>query len=120
MQAGYTPLHVACHFGQINMVRLLLDEGSKVTSSTAVGYTPLHQAAQQGHCGIINVLLQNGAPPNATTNVSTLLNLFSGEEKDSITHFFTPNFKIAFVNWFLTKILQMFIHLPITASYADS
>lgn len=72
-QAGYTPLHVACHFGQLNMVRFLLDEGAKVSATTAVGYTPLHQAAQQGHSTIVNTLLESGAPPNATTNVSSFV-----------------------------------------------
>jgi ankyrin repeat protein len=24
-KAGYTPLHVACHFGSVNMVRFLLE-----------------------------------------------------------------------------------------------
>ncbi|WP_407809560.1 ankyrin repeat domain-containing protein, partial [Staphylococcus aureus] len=47
-KAGYTPLHVACHFGQINMVRFLLQHGADVNAITSHGYTPLHQAAQQG------------------------------------------------------------------------
>lgn len=72
LQAGYTPLHVACHFGQLGMVRFLLDSTARSDATTAVGYTPLHQAAQQGHCAIVNTLLEHNAPPNATTNVSTL------------------------------------------------
>lgn len=75
-QAGYTPLHVAAHFGQINMVRFLLSQGANVDNSTAIGYTPLHQAAQQGHVVIINLLLENKAKPNATTNVGFHLWLF--------------------------------------------
>jgi ankyrin len=70
-QAGYTPLHVASHFGQINMVRFLLQHSADVKASTSVGYTPLHQAAQQGHTTIVNLLLENCAPPNSQTNVST-------------------------------------------------
>ena len=69
LQAGYTPLHTACHFGQINMVRFLLDQGASVSATTKVGYTPLHQAAQQGHVLVVNLLLKNGASPNAVTNV---------------------------------------------------
>ncbi|CAJ0943937.1 unnamed protein product [Ranitomeya imitator] len=64
---GYTPLIVACHYGNIKMVNFLLSHGAGVTAKTKNGYTPLHQAAQQGHTHIINVLLQNGAKPNATT-----------------------------------------------------
>jgi len=70
-QAGYTPLHVASHFGQINMVRFLLQHGANVKACTSIGYTPLHQAAQQGHTSIVNLLLENSAPPNSLTNVST-------------------------------------------------
>jgi ankyrin repeat protein len=69
-QAGYTPLHVACHFGQVNMVRFLLQHGADVDTSTTFGYTPLHQAAQQGHILVISLLLENKAKPNAVTNVS--------------------------------------------------
>jgi len=69
-QAGYTPLHVACHFGQVNMVRFLLQHGANVDTSTSFGYTPLHQAAQQGHILVISLLLENKAKPNAVTNVS--------------------------------------------------
>lgn len=69
-QAGYTPLHVASHFGQVNMVRFLLENGAGVDPSTTLGYTPLHQAAQQGHTLIISLLLKHRADPNKTTNVS--------------------------------------------------
>lgn len=70
IKAGYTPLHVAAHFGQAAMVRFLLSNGASVDSSTSAGYTPLHQAAQQGHTLVINLLLEGKAQPNATTHVS--------------------------------------------------
>lgn len=70
LQAGYTPLHVASHFGQMGMVKLLLSNGAAAGPVTAVNYTPLHQAAQQGHSTIVAALLDAGANPNAVTNVS--------------------------------------------------
>lgn len=42
-KAGYTPLHVACHFGQMNMVRFLIENGALVSAQTKANYTPLHQ-----------------------------------------------------------------------------
>lgn len=69
LQAGYTPLHVASHFGQVNMVRFLLQHGADTSAMTSVGYTPLHQAAQQGHSGVVSTLLNSGAQPNVTTKV---------------------------------------------------
>lgn len=35
-KAGYTPLHTASHFGQINMVRFLLERGAEVDAKTRV------------------------------------------------------------------------------------
>ena len=67
-QSGYTPLHVACHFGQMNMVRFLLGHQSQIDAVTSQGYTPMHQAAQQGHPMIVNLLLESGATPNAITS----------------------------------------------------
>lgn len=63
---------LAAHFGQINMVRYLLENDAAVEKSTNIGYTPLHQAAQQGHTLIINLLLKHKADPNAVTNVRTM------------------------------------------------
>ena len=75
-KAGYTPLHVACHFGSLSMVRFLLldhqtEEGKpvvRVDVQNELGYTPLHQAAQQGHSQIVNLLLENEASPNTVSN----------------------------------------------------
>jgi len=36
LQAGYTPLHTACHFGQSNMVRFLLEHKASVNATTKV------------------------------------------------------------------------------------
>uniref|UniRef100_A0A3Q1JAP1 Ankyrin 2a, neuronal n=1 Tax=Anabas testudineus TaxID=64144 RepID=A0A3Q1JAP1_ANATE len=73
---GYTPLIVACHYGNAKMVNFLLQQGANVNAKTKNGYTPLHQAAQQGNTHIINVLLQHGAKPNATTvNGNTALSI---------------------------------------------
>jgi hypothetical protein len=41
LQAGYTPLHTACHFGQLNMIRFLLEHGASVASVTKVRYVSL-------------------------------------------------------------------------------
>lgn len=73
-QAGFTPLHVACHFGQLNMVRFITArQGANINATTTSGYTPLHQAAQQGHSTIVSHLLDKGADPNILTSVSKLL-----------------------------------------------
>lgn len=60
---------MASHFGQVNTVRFLLEQGADVEKCTSIGYTPLHQAAQQGHATIVQLLLDNSASPNAQTSV---------------------------------------------------
>uniref|UniRef100_A0A1A7YNT6 Ankyrin 3b n=1 Tax=Iconisemion striatum TaxID=60296 RepID=A0A1A7YNT6_9TELE len=75
-ELGYTPLHVACHYGNVKMVNFLLKNQAKVNAKTKNGYTPLHQAAQQGHTHIINLLLHHGASPNElTTNGNSALSI---------------------------------------------
>ena len=71
-KAGYTPLHTACHFGKINMIRFLLERGANVDATTKAGYTPLHQAAQQGHVLVISLLLKHNANPDVISNVRSL------------------------------------------------
>uniref|UniRef100_A0A673I046 Ankyrin-3-like n=1 Tax=Sinocyclocheilus rhinocerous TaxID=307959 RepID=A0A673I046_9TELE len=74
--SGYTPLHVACHYGNMKIANFLLENQAKPNAKTKNGYTPLHQAAQQGHTHIINMLLQYGASPNElTVNGNTALSI---------------------------------------------
>lgn len=68
-KAGYTPLHIASHYGQANMVRFLLGNGANVGATTTLCYTSLHQAAQQGHTNIVNILLEHKADADVITTV---------------------------------------------------
>ncbi len=68
-QTGYSPLHVASHYGQASMVRYLLQNGADVHLTTDAGNTALHHAAQQGQTLIITLLLEKKADPNAVNNV---------------------------------------------------
>lgn len=44
-QMGYTPLHVACHYGNIKMVKFLLQQQAHVNSKTRVSDSVLFTAA---------------------------------------------------------------------------
>ncbi|XP_019504782.1 PREDICTED: ankyrin-1 [Hipposideros armiger] len=68
-QMGYTPLHVASHYGNIKLVKFLLQHQADVNAKTKLGYSPLHQAAQQGHTDIVTLLLKNGASPNEVSSL---------------------------------------------------
>ena len=56
-QMGYTPLHVACHYGNIKMVKFLLQQQANVNSKTRVSASfwsevELQQSQQrhESHC----------------------------------------------------------------------
>ncbi|HEV8358953.1 MAG TPA: ankyrin repeat domain-containing protein [Candidatus Thermoplasmatota archaeon] len=64
---GWTPLHLAAHFGQQECVRALLAGGAEVDarSANANGNTPLHAAAAGAQPEAIEQLLARGADPRA-------------------------------------------------------
>lgn len=65
---GWTPLHLAAHFGQKEVAAYLLSKGAAVDarSTNALANTPLHAAVAGGQRTCVALLLQNGADPNAT------------------------------------------------------
>jgi ankyrin repeat protein len=55
---GATALHLACFYGHLSSVKVLLDSGSNILARTNVyGWTPLHIAIKQGHVSIVKLLL---------------------------------------------------------------
>jgi ankyrin repeat protein len=64
---GWTPLHLAAHFGQTEAARLLLNKGAKVDarSTNALHNCPLHAAAAGGSANVVKLLIEHGASVNA-------------------------------------------------------
>jgi ankyrin repeat protein len=64
---GWTPLHLAAHFGKQEAVRLLLNKGAKADarSNNAMQNTALHAAAAGRAAGVAALLLDHGASVNA-------------------------------------------------------
>jgi uncharacterized protein len=60
---GWTPLHLAGFFGNLEAARLLLDSGADVhvVSQNALTNTPLHAATAGKHADVAMLLLENGA-----------------------------------------------------------
>jgi len=64
---GWTPLHLAAHFGHTEAARLLLNKGAKVDarSTNAMHNCPLHAAAAGGSANVVKLLIEHGASVNA-------------------------------------------------------
>lgn len=64
---GFTPLHLACFFGQESAAHLLLENGAApdAVANNAMKVMPLHSAAAGHNRAIVRDLLEHGAPPNA-------------------------------------------------------
>ena len=60
---GDTLLHLACRWGDISAVELLLREGANIGAKDYLGWTALHAAEWSGHVLCANVLLAAGATP---------------------------------------------------------
>jgi hypothetical protein len=58
----FTAIHFAADNGNIDLIKLFIDNGAKVNLGTFPGNgTPLHIAAEHGHVEIGRLLLENGA-----------------------------------------------------------
>lgn len=64
---GYTALHLAASFGQLEMARMLLGRGAdpNVVALNAERVTPLHCAVSGKHRDVVGLLLALGASANA-------------------------------------------------------
>jgi uncharacterized protein len=64
---GWTPLHLASFFGELEVAKGLLNRGAEVDSrsSNAMENTPLHAAAAGGNIEMLELLLGRGADANA-------------------------------------------------------
>lgn len=54
---GVTPLHLAIESNQLEIVRILLEQGAEINIITKEGYSPLHTASQRGNIDILKLLL---------------------------------------------------------------
>lgn len=62
LQKGNTALHIACLSGYYDIVKILIENKSKINEQNSeIGATPLYLAAQANHRSIVKLLLDNGA-----------------------------------------------------------
>lgn len=56
-------LHLAAYFGQLDVIRSLLDNGQDANSPDGFYYTPLMYASRKGHEAVVSLLLENMSQP---------------------------------------------------------
>lgn len=63
---GAQPIHLACFFGQLEVVKLLLKHGAQTNTTVAAfgGVYPIHSAAASRSTDIVRFLLESGVDPN--------------------------------------------------------
>ncbi|KAJ8264407.1 hypothetical protein GJAV_G00148820 [Gymnothorax javanicus] len=66
-ESGFTPLHIAAHYGNINVATLLLNRGAAVDFKARNDITPLHVASKRGNSNMVKLLLERGAKIDAKT-----------------------------------------------------
>uniref|UniRef100_A0A3Q2Q280 Ankyrin 3 n=1 Tax=Fundulus heteroclitus TaxID=8078 RepID=A0A3Q2Q280_FUNHE len=65
--SGFTPLHIAAHYGNINVATLLLNRGAAVDFMARNDITPLHVASKRGNSNMVKLLLDRGSKIDAKT-----------------------------------------------------
>jgi len=67
---GFSPLHLAAHFGHVEAVQLLLTRGAPIDAKSQnwLGVTPLQSAAAGRQLLVVELLLKCGANVNARQN----------------------------------------------------
>ncbi|THD29064.1 Ankyrin 2, partial [Fasciola hepatica] len=65
--SGFTPLHIAAHYGNLNISKLLIERGANVNHNAKNSITPLHVATKWGKDEVVNELLNAGAEVDART-----------------------------------------------------
>ena len=71
---GQTPLHRSCKIGNIDIVKLLLNNGASLNLTNRYGWYPIHIASYFGYTNIVIYLIQQSSSSpadNSSTPEST-------------------------------------------------
>lgn len=99
--AGYTPLHVACLQGHLEIARILLQYGANHSETALSGYRPLHEAIRNGHVEIVRLLISYGADPClATYSGQQPISLAEDDEMEAFLNEYLQDIKGDCKSWY--------------------
>lgn len=61
-----TPLMLACQVGDLDIIKIFVEEGQDVNASNMFDITPIFIAAEKGFTDVVEYLLEKGADPTLT------------------------------------------------------
>jgi len=70
-EGGDTPLIISCKKGNLNIVKLLVDNGADINKKNKYGDTPLTISCEKGNFDIIKYLVEKGADINLFNSTGT-------------------------------------------------
>ena len=68
-QNGVYPLHIACKFSSVKVVKYLVElAGDSLNNVDAKNNSPFHYACRRGNCDVVNYLLEANVPSVSERN----------------------------------------------------
>lgn len=59
-KSGFTPLHIAAHYGNVAVAKALLSAGADAGRAAKHNITPLHVASKWGQLAMLDLLVEHG------------------------------------------------------------
>ena len=66
---GWTPLHSACQYGDLEIVKILVEDNANINKFSNTGYYPVHIAALNNHDKVIEYLCNKGKHKKNTADL---------------------------------------------------
>ncbi|MGA3317485.1 MAG: ankyrin repeat domain-containing protein [Candidatus Korobacteraceae bacterium] len=68
---GFTPLHLACFFGQLEAAEILVQHGADANAVSPSRIAVIHSAAASRNAALLKLVLRAGADPTRNNSVAT-------------------------------------------------
>jgi ankyrin repeat protein len=89
---GFIPLHIACKFGHLDIVKYLIEaKEDSLQATTVTGYLPLHIACLAGKCHVVNCILERSdfgasSPIHGKLPIDLLLSDLANCDRNSLEY----------------------------------